>query len=133
MVEMGFILSPFLRATHRFRLEAREVERLSVDQLVDLDTGGEATRSIAAGAVLVGDGVDPFLECVGADVASSFVRGDENWRWPSASALGRRALKKYHSGASLKGRDEVHRLVPVYLRPSEAERRLAAKRGEQQP
>ena len=114
----------------RFRVEAAVVERLSGDQLVDLDGPADAVPTFAPEAVLVGDGVDAFLARIDADVAAQWVLGEESWRWPRASALGRRAVEKFLSGDTLKSREEVHGLVPVYLRPSEAERRLAKRRGE---
>jgi tRNA threonylcarbamoyl adenosine modification protein YeaZ len=71
------------------------------------------------GTVVVGDGADALLAACGP---SSAVRGPREWDWPRASVLGALAAERIEASPPRFDPEAVHRLVPIYLRLSQAER-----------
>ena len=49
------------------------------------------------------------------------------WYWPVGFRVGQIDLRRWRKGDVVLDRGEIHALEPSYLRPSEAERRLAEK------
>ena len=106
-----------------FRSNGEALRRMSPDGLLDLGLVEESGwREIPPRAVLVGDGTEAFLQRVPA-AAGSFCRTDRGLDSPRASVVGQLAVSGVLCSDALDGRTKVHKLVPIYLRPSEAERR----------
>jgi tRNA threonylcarbamoyladenosine biosynthesis protein TsaB len=82
---------------------------------------------LAPGAVVLGDAADAVLESAGAAGA---VRGPLEHDRPLADALGELAAEAAERDPPRFDLEAVHRLSPIYLRPSEAERKLDAARTE---
>jgi len=97
------------------------------DEVVDLERlrAGELP-GVSAPAFLIADGADLALETL-ADAARELERGPRDWDLPGAFRLGQIALRRWRKGDVVRDRGEIHALEPSYLRPSEAERRLAEK------
>lgn len=99
--------------------------RRVADQVGDI---GEIRNWIEPESWLFGDGADLFLEVLEDDsLRRSLVRGPRDWDIPRARILGLLAW------SALEGSrfdvETVHRLVPLYLRPSGPEIRLARRRA----
>lgn len=80
-------------------------------------------EALRAGGAVVGDAADAVLEAAGVP---GVVRGPREWDWPRASVLGRLAARSAGGKASRFDPEAIHLLVPIYLRSSEAERKLEA-------
>ena len=75
--------------------------------------------------VLIGDGADLFLERLAerGGAAVGYARGPAEWDNPRATALGH--LCRQRLAAASFCAEDSHQLAPAYLRPTEAERKLA--------
>jgi hypothetical protein len=104
------------------------LERRGPDRILDLRAGGPAPE-IPAGALLLGDGAGAFLASDLAAGGGAWSRAPEALSWPSARALGGLALRELASARSSASFEALHRATPIYLRRSEAERKLAARLG----
>lgn len=124
-----------------FRPGKSGLEPWSGDQLLQLHSL-ESSSCTAFGsrlqgdALVFGDGADlllarwPPAEASHLPSRDRFRRAPAAWDWPRAAALGRCALQKWPRDPAdplFSDPRATHRLVPVYLRPSEAELKLGAR------
>jgi tRNA threonylcarbamoyladenosine biosynthesis protein TsaB len=108
---------------------------LGVDRL--LDDGVEALETLQGGRfpgldapmLLIGEGAELALETLtNAHADHGLVRGPVSWDLPRAAGLAAIAGQRWNSDREvLRDVAAVHSLEPVYLRPSEAERRLGER------
>lgn len=115
-----------------FRVDAGNPRRAMDDGVESLQAlGDRGFPEIPAGATLIGDGAELALSRLPAGLG--YRRGPPPWDWPRAGVLGILAARELEAGAALREREAIHRLQPVYMRLSEAERRFRARalrRGE---
>ena len=102
------------------------VERTLEDGVEPLESLQSGTFPGLTGPVcLIGDGADLALKTLTSSSESSDLsRGPADWDLPRASHLAKIAARRWSDGEMLRDAAEIHALEPVYLRPSEAERRL---------
>lgn len=114
-------------AAGRGRPEAiREVLPQSVDSATTLcrRVCRKVEEQPQASAVVVGDGAAAFLEVVGSVATTArFELGAADLGTPRARGVGLLAAPELRAAG--RDREAVHRLEPLYLRATEAERRLA--------
>ncbi len=70
-----------------------------------------------------------FMQNNTAVEPGSWTRGEGERDWPGATALGRLAVRRMMAGDCLADTESIHRMTPVYLRVSEAERRYGRKKA----
>lgn len=108
---------------------AREVE----ERVLDLSTSGttdgprwmEELRGILTpGAVVVGDAAEIVIEAARGAGQDGMVRGPRDCDWPRAAVLGDLACRTAAGHLPRFDEEMIHGLVPIYLRPSEAERKF---------
>jgi tRNA threonylcarbamoyladenosine biosynthesis protein TsaB len=113
-------------------LRADAVRRLTPDA-AGLPGAIVETIALAArggAAIVAGDGADAFLraeEVASSGAAARLARAPREWDVPRARVLG--LLVAEGMAAARFDAEAVHALEPAYLRVTEAERRLAARRG----
>ncbi len=124
-----------------FRPVKSGLERASGDELLQLHSIENSSFSafgsqLQGDALVFGDGADlllaswPSAEVSGHPFRDRGRRAPAAWDWPRAAALGRCALQNWPRDPAdplFSDPQAIHRLLPVYLRPSEAELKLGAR------
>jgi tRNA threonylcarbamoyladenosine biosynthesis protein TsaB len=104
---------------------AESLERRVADQV---GTAARVESWLSPGCRIFGGGADLFLEVLqDSPLRRSLVRGPRAWDLPRARVLG--LLGWPALSAARFDLEETHNLVPLYLRPSEPEIRLARGKG----
>ncbi len=116
----------------RFRLERRSDGSVAViremdDAVIELTAvlEGDTRAPAGPGALVLGDAADALLA---AAPSAGAVRGPREADRPMADVLGGLAAEAIAAERPRFEEDAIHALAPIYLRPSEAERRYGAAR-----
>lgn len=107
-----------------FSIKNNTVTRLCDDRAISAEDLSNELNELDSTIILVGDGAQLCYNLIGAQDKDNIILSNENTRYQCAYGVAMAALA--HSDKDAVSHEQ---LVPVYLRPSQAERELSLKKN----